>query len=134
MHYQRRRFTISALALSVAATLPLAAAPALVQQGYPDKPIRLIVPFPAGGPTDTAARIIGQKMGREPKRDRGDRQPPRRLGHHRRRGRGQVRARWLHAADAGHADAAGRYSPPRKSYDLFKDLAPSWARPMSCRS
>ncbi|MGO4303867.1 tripartite tricarboxylate transporter substrate binding protein [Cupriavidus sp. RAF12] len=43
--------------------LPFAAAPALAQQGYPDKPIRLVVPFPAGGPTDTAARIIGQKMG-----------------------------------------------------------------------
>ncbi|WP_454763275.1 tripartite tricarboxylate transporter substrate binding protein [Cupriavidus campinensis] len=65
MQYQRRRFTISALALAlaVAATLPFAAAPALAQQGYPDKPIRLVVPFPAGGPTDTAARIIGQKMG-----------------------------------------------------------------------
>jgi len=61
VQYQRRRFTISALA--VAATLPFAAAPALAQQGYPDKPIRLVVPFPAGGPTDTAARIIGQKMG-----------------------------------------------------------------------
>jgi tripartite-type tricarboxylate transporter receptor subunit TctC len=29
---------------------------------YPNKPLRLIVPFPAGGPTDLTARIIGQKL------------------------------------------------------------------------
>ena len=29
---------------------------------YPNKPLRLIVPFPAGGPTDLTARIIGQKI------------------------------------------------------------------------
>jgi tripartite-type tricarboxylate transporter receptor subunit TctC len=31
-------------------------------QNYPNKPIKLIVPFPAGGPTDTYARVIGQKL------------------------------------------------------------------------
>ncbi len=30
---------------------------------YPNQPIKLIVPFPPGGPTDTAARILGQHMG-----------------------------------------------------------------------
>lgn len=29
---------------------------------YPNKPLRLIVPFPAGGPTDLTARLIGQKL------------------------------------------------------------------------
>ena len=29
---------------------------------YPSKPITLIVPFPAGGPTDTIARIMGEHM------------------------------------------------------------------------
>ena len=31
-------------------------------QDYPAKPIRLIVPFPAGGPNDIIARVIGQRM------------------------------------------------------------------------
>jgi tripartite-type tricarboxylate transporter receptor subunit TctC len=29
---------------------------------YPNRPIRLIVPFPAGGPSDIVARVIGQRM------------------------------------------------------------------------
>lgn len=31
-------------------------------QDFPNKPIRLIVPFPAGGPNDIIARVIGQRM------------------------------------------------------------------------
>ena len=31
-------------------------------QGYPTKPIRLVVPYPAGGPLDIMARAIGQKL------------------------------------------------------------------------
>jgi tripartite-type tricarboxylate transporter receptor subunit TctC len=31
-------------------------------QGFPNKPIRLIVPFPPGGPNDIIARVVGQKM------------------------------------------------------------------------
>ena len=38
-------------------------APAIAAaQEYPAKPIKLIVPFPAGGPNDIVARIVGQKM------------------------------------------------------------------------
>src|SRR5246127_3588780 len=38
-------------------------APALVAaQEYPAKPIKLIVPFPAGGPNDIIARIVGQRI------------------------------------------------------------------------
>src|SRR5215470_670829 len=31
-------------------------------QGYPSHPITMIVPFPAGGPTDTLARILSERM------------------------------------------------------------------------
>jgi tripartite-type tricarboxylate transporter receptor subunit TctC len=32
-------------------------------QNYPDRPVRVIVPFPAGGLADAVARIVGQKLG-----------------------------------------------------------------------
>ncbi len=31
-------------------------------QNYPSKPIRLVVPYPAGGGTDTVGRMIGQRL------------------------------------------------------------------------
>ena len=36
--------------------------PPATTQDFPSKPIRLIVPFPAGGPNDLIARTIGQRM------------------------------------------------------------------------
>ncbi len=35
---------------------------ALAQTDYPNKPIRLIVPFPAGGSTDIVGRVVAQKL------------------------------------------------------------------------
>ena len=34
-----------------------------IAQTWPAKPIRIVVPFPAGGPTDITARVLGQAMG-----------------------------------------------------------------------
>ena len=48
----------------VMAALALAAAGgAQAQQNYPTRPIRMIVPFPAGGQTDLVARIVSQRLG-----------------------------------------------------------------------
>src|SRR5215469_17214732 len=52
--------------IMLAALLALIAAPAMVtafaQTPYPERPIHIIVPFPAGGPSDVMARLIGDKM------------------------------------------------------------------------
>ncbi|SDJ29900.1 Tripartite-type tricarboxylate transporter, receptor component TctC [Variovorax sp. OV700] len=45
----------------IALALPLVAG-ATFAQAWPSKPITVIVPFPPGGPTDVATRIVAQKM------------------------------------------------------------------------
>ena len=48
---------------AVVAGLALWLLPAVASaQDFPTKPIKLIVPFPAGGPNDIIARIVGQRM------------------------------------------------------------------------
>ena len=46
----------------VVAMLLCLAAPVQAQQGYPNQPIKLIVPWPPGGGVDTSARIIAQPL------------------------------------------------------------------------
>ncbi|MGE0039177.1 MAG: Bug family tripartite tricarboxylate transporter substrate binding protein [Xanthobacteraceae bacterium] len=57
----RRRF--SALA-TASALLPGIAARSARAQSWPDRPVRFIVPFAAGGPTDAIARIVGEGLSR----------------------------------------------------------------------
>ncbi len=49
----------------VVAILGLALAGPAFGQAYPAKPITMIVPFAAGGPTDVMARIVGERMSKE---------------------------------------------------------------------
>src|SRR5262245_236800 len=54
----RRKFLHLAASL---AALPAASRLALAQD-YPTRPITMIVPYPAGGPTDTVGRTVAQQM------------------------------------------------------------------------
>lgn len=55
----RRQFIGSGAALAATTGLPLAA---LAQSGFPSRPIRIVVPFGAGGVADLTARTVAQKM------------------------------------------------------------------------
>ena len=58
MKRSRRTFlSLTAAALATPALPSIARA-----QSFPTRPITLVVPYPAGGPTDTIARLIGEKM------------------------------------------------------------------------
>jgi len=45
-----------------AAALGTLAVPAFAQNAYPSRPVKFVVPFPAGGPVDTTGRAVAQKL------------------------------------------------------------------------
>ena len=59
MRLNRRNFVRAAGAAALGAALP---APA--QEAYPNRPLRLVVPFPPGALTDLLGRAVGERLGR----------------------------------------------------------------------
>ena len=58
MNLPGRMFCVAALLVAGAA--PAQQAPS--GAGYPSKPLKMVMPFPAGGPTDILGRLLGQKL------------------------------------------------------------------------
>jgi len=54
-----------AAAFLLPALLAFGVAPAGAQAPYPNRPITVVVPFAAGGPTDTVTRLVAEAMGRD---------------------------------------------------------------------
>jgi tripartite-type tricarboxylate transporter receptor subunit TctC len=57
-----RRQLLKTMGWGAAACCGLVAQPAAAQQAFPNRPLRLVVPFPAGGPTDIVARPLAQLL------------------------------------------------------------------------
>ena len=63
MKKRERRMGMIVFAIILASALVGATASPLGAQSYPTKPIRFVLPYPPGGPTDFLGRLIGQKLG-----------------------------------------------------------------------
>ena len=55
-HHRRHAFAAASVAIVALAGVPAAA------QQFPSRPMEMIIPFAAGGPTDIVGRVLGGKM------------------------------------------------------------------------
>ena len=56
------KFGVARAARAVCAALCVSFAASAAAQSYPVRPIRMLVPYPAGGPTDYVARVVAQRL------------------------------------------------------------------------
>jgi tripartite-type tricarboxylate transporter receptor subunit TctC len=61
----RRRFARGCIGAGLAVAAMLAALPGAGAQDYPSRPVKIIVPFPAGGTADVMPRVIGEWLSRK---------------------------------------------------------------------
>lgn len=58
----RRQFVLNTTLSGAAAVLPFSSGSAFADSAYPSKPVRIVIPFPAGGAIDTFMRTIGPEV------------------------------------------------------------------------
>jgi tripartite-type tricarboxylate transporter receptor subunit TctC len=103
------------------AVLLLLAGPALAQGTFPTKPVRIVVPFPAGGSADLLCRIVGDKLSA----DWG--QPV--LVDNRAGAGGNVGAEIVYRADPdGYTLLCSPPGPLSINHNLYKSLPYDWAK------
>ena len=57
-----KRTTIRTLLAATTAALAVLASPMAAAQAFPNKPVKMVVPYPAGGGVDVMARAVAQKL------------------------------------------------------------------------
>jgi len=62
LHHATRGATLAGAVVAGLAALPALSVSGLAQASYPERPVRVVVGFPAGGVGDITARLIGQRL------------------------------------------------------------------------
>ena len=110
-------------ALALGAMLALAP-PASSAQEFPTRVITIIVPYPAGGPTDATARVVAAGLSHAARPAGGGGECQRGREHARHAARRAGRARRLHAAVHNMAFTSAIALLPNVKLDPVKDFAP----------